>query len=217
MKEVRSSMNKVQSEVRRLAAQLQDHAVYQELRAGTLSLERYQLLLWVLRQVHVGFETQAWDSRSDSVRRVCKQLTRKRPALERDLVAACGKTLVVPRPVNEPLDGYLASLDKPTTPARILGRLLFAEALLAGHAVPHSGFVSNAQLPDTAGDYLSRALDADEFAEVCQLFAHGLVGEVPVNNAYQAAQALRGALTAALDAVLRCAAQRRVNLEERSA
>lgn len=217
MKEVQSSMGKVQSEVRRLAAQLQDHAIYQELRAGTLSLERYQLLLWSLRQVHLGLEQQAWDSRSDGVRKVCAQLTRKVPDLERDLVAACGKTLVVPHLVNEPLDGYRASLEKPTTPARILGRLLFSEALLAGHAVPHSGFAANPQLPSAAAHYLQRIADVDDYAVVCEHFAPGLVGEVPMNNAYQAAQATRGALTAALDAVLRCTARRRGAIAERSA
>ena len=217
MKEVRTSMAKVQAEIRGLAAQVQDHPVYQELRSGNLSPERYQLLLWSLRQVHLAVERQAENTRADSVRAVRGKLSTKVPALERDLVAACGKHLVVPSLVNEPLDGFCTSMEKPTTPARMLGRLLLAEALLAGHAVLYSGFSTTPALPAGAGCYFALGHDAAQFQEICAAFAPGLVGEVPASNAYQAAQAMRGVLVATLDAVMRTTARRRSIPAERTA
>lgn len=209
MKEVQTSMGKVQADIRGLAAQVQDHPVYQELRSGRLSLERYQLTLWSLRQVHLAVERQVSASRAETVRHIWAQLGRQVPALERDLVAACGKRLDVPRLVNEPLDGFCTSMEKPTTPARMLGRLLLIEALLAGHPLLFSGFSTNPALPSSAGSYFSSAHEADGFARVCDRFALGLTGEVPASNAYQAAQAMRGVLIATLDAVMRTTARRR--------
>lgn len=196
-----TSMSELHAEVRALSSRVHDQVIYRELSAGQLSLERYRLLLWALRQVHIGVEHQLEAARQPAVKEARKVYRRKVPFLERDLVAACGKELVVPPRVNAPLDDLLGRLSRPTTPARTLGRLVLLEALRAGHALPLSGFAASAELPSDAGGYLGICLDDAGFEEVCTPFKGGLTGEVPQSNALQAAGELADALRLSLSVI----------------
>lgn len=215
MTEPRMSLAKLQADVQSLAKLTQRHALYVDLAEGELSLHGYQLMLWVLRQVHKSVEAQAAASRTTPVKAVRKHLTLKRPQLERDLVAACGYSLTVPRALSAVLDSKLAGFNKPTTPARVLGRLLFLEAILMLTQEVSEGLDASAHLPVASRSYLNGRTDSAAFLATFELFAESLVGEVAQTNAFQAARDLSECMFAAFDTVIGSIGA--AGLQERSA